>query len=160
MHPRTRPLVIGVGNAMRQDDGAGPALLGRLRRTLGDRCDFALLSGEGGRLMHSWAGRGVVVVVDAVCSGAAPGTLHRIEAHREKVPSKFFNYSTHAFSLAEAVELSRVLGTLPDELIIYGVEGERFDAGDELSLSVSSGLDQLASLIEAELARTALEATT
>ena len=158
MHSRTRPLVIGVGNAMRQDDGAGPVLVKRLMHSWGDGCEFAVRSGEGGLLMLLWAGRGTVIVVDAVSSGAAPGTIHRIDAHQQPVPTKFFNYSTHAFSLAEAVELSRVLGTLPDRLIIYGVEGERFDAGDSLSGSVGSALDKVASLIRAELARATSEA--
>lgn len=158
MGARSRPLVIGVGNALRQDDGAGPAVVNRLMRTWGSRCEFAVRSGEGGLLMLLWAGRSTVIVVDAVCSGAAPGTIHRIDAHERPVPSRFFNYSTHAFSLAEAVELSRVLGTLPDELIIYGVEGERFDAGDGLSGSVRTALDKVAGLIEAELARARSEA--
>lgn len=148
----SRPLVIGVGNAMRQDDGAGPVLVSRLRRTWSRRCEWAVRSGEGAALMLLWAGRGTVIVVDAVCSGAPPGTIHRIEAHRESVPSRFFNYSTHAFSLAEAVELSRVMGTLPDRLLIFGVEGERFDAGEELSQPVKAALDELTHRVAAELA--------
>jgi hydrogenase maturation protease len=146
-----RPLIIGVGNAMRCDDGAGPALVDRLKHTLSGRADLALRSGEGGSLMALWEGRPLVIVVDAVCSGASPGTIHRIEAHREHVPGGFFNYSTHAFSLAEAVELSRALDTLPQQLIIFGIEGECFDAGDTLSLSVSHALAALAKRIPHEL---------
>ena len=41
-----------------------------------------------------------------VQSGAAPGTIHRLDATETPVPSRFFHYSTHAFSVAQAVELA------------------------------------------------------
>jgi hydrogenase maturation protease len=40
-----------------------------------------------------------------------------------------FVSSTHAFGLAEAIALGDVLHQLPDELIVYGVEGVRFEPG-------------------------------
>jgi hydrogenase maturation protease len=92
-----------------------------------------------------------VVVVDAVCSGAAAGTMHRLDAHRERIPSRFFNYSTHAFSLAEAVEMSRELGSLPTLFVLYGIEGADFASGYELSFPVEQALQRLESSLPREV---------
>ena len=89
--------------------------------------------------MEAWRGAENVVVVDAVRSGAAPGTLHRLDAHERPLPSQFFNYSTHAFSVAEAVEMSRALDQLPPHLSVYGIEGKDFAAGEGLSVEVEAG---------------------
>ena len=41
--------------------------------------------------------------------------------------------STHAVGIGEAIELARTLDRLPGRLIVYAVEGHRFDAGLGLS---------------------------
>ncbi|MFN4152349.1 MAG: hypothetical protein ACK4IX_15520, partial [Candidatus Sericytochromatia bacterium] len=61
---------------------------------------------------------------------------------------KFFNYSTHAFSLAESIELSRVLGELPDNLIIYGIEGKNFSTGQNVSKEVEKSIYDVVNKIE------------
>jgi hydrogenase maturation protease len=151
MPPELRPLVIGVGNALRSDDGAGPALVESLKRTHHARAGLVLCAGDGASLMALWEGQHCVIVVDAVCSGAPAGTVHRFEAHQERIPSRFFNYSTHAFSLAEAVEMSRTLGTLPRRLVLFGIEGENFASGPSLSLSVQRAVRRLAQRLPREL---------
>lgn len=75
----------------------------------------------------------MLVLVDAVRSGAPPGTIHRINAASDAVPQSFFNYSTHAFGVAEAIELARVLGLLPEAIILFGIEGEDFSLGEGLT---------------------------
>ena len=59
--------------------------------------------------MESWKGWDAVVVVDAVRSGAEPGTVCRFDAISQPLPSKIRHGSTHAFSLGEAIELGRAL---------------------------------------------------
>lgn len=49
------------------------------------------------------------------------------------IPADSFHYSTHTVSVAEAVEMARVMGRLPDRLLIYGIEGADFGSGDGLS---------------------------
>jgi hydrogenase maturation protease len=53
----------------------------------------------------------------------------------------FFHYSTHAFSVAEAVELARSLDQLPAHLVVYGIEGANFAAGVELSPAVEQAVE-------------------
>ena len=57
--------------------------------------------------------------------------------------TKFFNFSTHGFGVAEAVELARSLNQLPPQLIIYGIEGKNFADGFGLSPEVEGAAAQV-----------------
>lgn len=49
------------------------------------------------------------------------------------------------------LQLAERLGTLPIEVIVFGVEGERFDAFSELSPCVSKSFGLIVETIAAEL---------
>ena len=142
-----RALVIGLGNSYRRDDGVGPAVAERLR---GRRdVEVATCEQEPSRLLDAWAGADLALVVDAVASGAEPGTVQRFDASERAVPSSVFRGSTHAFGVGEVIELARALGRLPGRVIVYGVEGAEFAAGDGLSPAVAAAVEPLAAeLIE------------
>ena len=91
------------------------------------------------------------MLIDAVHSGAEPGTIHRVDAHAQPIAKKFFRFSTHAFGLAEAVELARALGRLPPRLIVYGVEGTTFEAGIGLSPEVAAAVQEVVERVLGEL---------
>ena len=76
---RDRPLVIGVGNAWRRDDGAGPAVAA----ALGGPC-----TDDPSRLLDLWAGAEHAIVVDAAASGAPPGTIRRFDADAGAAPGR------------------------------------------------------------------------
>ena len=145
-------LVIGVGNAMRGDDGAGLAVARALAARVGPGVRVMEASGEGAALMDAWRGAETVVLVDAARSGAPPGTIHRFDAAKEPMPARFFHYSTHAFSVAEAVELARVLGALPPRLLVFGIEGRTFEAGVALSPEAARAAEEAAEEIARLLA--------
>jgi hydrogenase maturation protease len=140
-------VVIGVGNAYRRDDGVGPAVAARLR----GRHDVEVVTceQEPSRLLDAWAGAGLALVVDAVASGAEPGTIHRFDASERALPTSVFRGSTHALGVGEAIELARTLGRLPGRVLVYGVEGDEFAAGDRLSPAVAAAVGPLvAELLE------------
>lgn len=151
MSSKPKFLVIGVGNEFRGDDGVGPFVAQALQAKLLPNTTVTRASGEGASLMHLWDSMDTVFVIDAVSSDGEPGIRHRFEAHAETVPSRFFNYSTHAFSLGEAVELSRLLGTLPQRLVVFGIEGANFEAGVGLSGAVKAAAYQVIQDIIAEV---------
>jgi hydrogenase maturation protease len=144
-------LVIGVGNAYRRDDAVGLLVAQRLRLQSSDRVNILEESGEGAALMEAWKGAEAVILVDAVQSGAKPGTIHRLDAHAEALPARFFHYSSHAFSVAEAVELARTLGQLPPRFIVYGVEGKSFTAGVGLTSEVKRAAQQVVTRVRRDL---------
>ncbi|MFC1665692.1 hydrogenase maturation protease [Pseudomonadota bacterium] len=134
--------LIGVGNAFRNDDGVGIELAKRLSAQL-PGSEFIQASGEGAGLMESWSNSKLVYLFDAVSSGNQAGTVHRFDVNQQPIPRGFFNYSTHAFSVAEAVEMARVLDELPDSMVIYGIEGTNFDMGSTISDDVFAACDEL-----------------
>jgi hydrogenase maturation protease len=92
------------------------------------------IHGDPSALLDVWLGREGVVLVDAMRSGASPGTIRRWDASSGRLPERrYAPASTHAAGLAETIELARALGRLPARLIVYGVEGRRYDAGAGLS---------------------------
>lgn len=141
-------LVIGVGNAMRRDDAAGLAAAQRVRSAGIDALEAC---GDLSSLPDSWEARTQVIIVDAVRTDAAPGTLHRFDAAAGPLPALFARGSTHAFGVAEAVELARVLGRLPEALVVYGIEGADFGSGEGLSPAVQRAVEEVAARIQAEV---------
>jgi hydrogenase maturation protease len=144
-------VIIGVGNEYRSDDAAGIAVARRLRALFPTGVTILEESGEGTALMEAWQGAAWVMLVDAVRSGASPGTIHRLDARAAPLPMGFFHYSTHAFSVAEAVELARSLDQLPEHLIVYGIEGANFAAGVELSPAVEQAVEAVVERIAEEV---------
>lgn len=134
--------MIGVGNVYRGDDGVGPAVAERIR-SRGGGIDVRRCEQEASRLLDAWNDAELALVVDAVSSGASPGTVHRFEPTREPIPSGSFRGSTHAFGVAEAVELARALGRLPARLVVFGVEGAVFEAREGLSPAVAAAVEPL-----------------
>jgi hydrogenase maturation protease len=144
-------IFIGVGNPFRSDDGAGRLLVQRLSRKIPRGVKVLEETGDGAELLEAWKGADSVFLVDAVQSGAPPGTIHRLDARVEKLPTWFSHSSTHSFGVAEAIELARTIGELPDKLVVYGIEGLDFSAGTELSPDVAEVLPTAANLILQEI---------
>ena len=126
-------LVIGIGNEYRSDDAIGLVIVREIRERHILSVSVKEESGEGAALMEAWQGYESVIIVDATLSGTKPGTISKFEANKEILPMKFFHYSTHAFSLAEAIKLSKTMNTLPPNLLIFGIEGANFNAGVNIS---------------------------
>jgi len=140
-------LVVGCGNQDRSDDAAGLLVVRRLHE-LGIHA--VELGGEGLALIDAWSGWADVIVVDAVMSGAPPGTITVWDARTFPFPVGQFRCSTHAFGMAETIELARALGRLPGKLIVYGIEGIRFGCGGPPSPEVAEAVERLAQRIAKE----------
>jgi hydrogenase maturation protease len=56
---------------------------------------------------------------------------------------------THAFGLATAVELARVLGQLPKRLTVVGIEAASFAQGTTLSPEVAASVDDAVAIVGA-----------
>ncbi len=133
--------IIGCGTVDRGDDAAG-LLVARRLHDLG--VEALERSGEGLSLIESWEGADAVILIDAVVTGRPPGTLTVWDASDARVAPEFARCSTHAFGVAEAVRLARVLGRMPARFVIYGIEGRRFALGSALSPEVMSAAESLA----------------
>jgi hydrogenase maturation protease len=133
-------MVIGLGNEFRHDDAVGLIAARRLREQ-----GVAAEEHEGdlATLIDRWSGTDGLILMDAALSGAMPGTLHRLNVSTSPLPRELFKSSTHALGLADAVELSRTLGTLPARVFVFGVEARDLTAGVGLSPEVERALPVL-----------------
>lgn len=144
------PLVIGVGTEHRGDDRCGLDVARALREPLGRRARVAECAGDITDLLDLWDGVGEVIVVDAVRSGRAPGTVVRWEVPGSEPPRPGVT-STHGLSLAEAIGLGRSLGRLPGRLVVYGIEADNVAMGDGLSPSVAQAVRAVIAQVAEEL---------
>jgi len=145
-------VVIGVGNPDRGDDGVGPEVLARLAgRVPGGVRLMRLAGADPAEIMEAWSGSAGAIVVDAMVSGVAPGTITRFDAVAGPLPAGVRLASTHVLGAETAVEMARALGRLPGRLVVYGVEGESFAAGSGLSPVVAAALPAAAERILEEV---------
>jgi len=135
----------------RGDDGVGLSVASLVRGRV--PADVAVLEceQEPTRLLDAWEGADVAVVVDAVLSGAEPGSIHRFDVSADPVPARMFRSSTHAFGIGDAVELGRALGRLPARVVVFGIEGADFGLGAELTDPVAAAVESVAQAVIAEL---------
>jgi hydrogenase maturation protease len=145
-------MIVAVGNALRGDDAAGLEVVEAISELLGRThdqpgLDCASHDGEALELLGIWRDAASVVLVDTVRSGAPVGTIHRVDASAEPLPLTVQRTSSHAIGIGETIELARTLGALPEAVIVYGVEGARFGAGEELSPDVATAIGPLADAV-------------
>src|SRR4051794_10718200 len=93
-------VVVGVGNEFCRDDGAGLLVARELRKLVAESVGIIECAGVDFELMDAWEGAELVILVDAMSSGADPGTVYRIDAHNRSIPTYMFHHSTHSFTVA------------------------------------------------------------
>jgi hydrogenase maturation protease len=133
-------MIIGLGNEFRRDDAVGLIAARRLR---GRGVPADEHEGDLATLIDMWKQADRLILIDAIASGAAPGTLYRLDASSSPLDRELFKSSTHALGLADAVELSRTLGTLPPNVFVFGIEVRDLSAGMGLSPEVEAALPVL-----------------
>jgi len=154
-NPPVPTLVIGLGNPLMGDDGAGVAVLERLRDEWDLPPEVELIDGGtwGMNLLPLVESARHLILVDAIRSGMAPGTLTVLE--RRELPRYFsLKLSPHQIDLREVLALAELRGALPDDLVAVGIEPERVEMEMSLSPRVSAGLAKMADLVVERLEST------
>ena len=109
------------------------------------------------QLLDLWEGAALTIVVDAVQGeGPVGGIVVRDLSDPHARPEgnhRWVTGGTHALGVLEAVELSRVLGTLPPTVIAVGVVAGCGDLGAPLSPQVVAAVDGAAQAVLRILAR-------
>lgn len=145
-----RRLVIGLGNPDRGDDAAGRLAAQRLRRLVPGAAIIEQ-TGDAAALLETLQTEQAVWLIDAACSGAVPGTVHRIDCGNGEMPPASTAASTHGMGVAEAIALARALGCLPRRCVVYAIEGGQFAPGAPVSETVRDAAETVALRIAAEL---------
>jgi hydrogenase maturation protease len=141
-------LVVGLGNPLRGDDGAGP----RVAQALAGAAlppDVEVLDGgtRGLEVVNMLEGRRRAIFVDAADLGRAPGAFARFTLDQVRLLGDDHHLSVHAAGLRDALLLADALDMLPPEVIIYGVQPARMEWDDALSPEVEATLPQLVAAV-------------
>jgi hydrogenase maturation protease len=134
--------LIGIGNPDRGDDAAGWEVAGAVSSWVVDRRTAGSFD-----LLDLWDQDDEVVIVDAMRSGARPGTIHMFDAAEEALPVGAFA-STHAFGPAAVIELARRLDRLPHSLVVIGIEIGDTSHGSPMTHDVRKAVDQVAAELQ------------
>lgn len=153
MTDRETTVVIGLGNPLMGDDGLGLAALKRLAEEPGLPPGVELMDGGtwGMNLLPTLESAGRVLLLDAIRTGAEPGTLHELE--RDRLPAMLVHkLSPHQIDLREVLALGELRGTLPAELVAFGIEPAVIEMQVELSAVVADALPALLDRVRDRLA--------
>jgi hydrogenase maturation protease len=118
-----KAIAVGIGNLLRCDDGAGIHAINILSETTPELDTFELALGSID-LIEAILGYDFVYIIDAVKTGADPGTIFRINlAKGGKRPE--ISYS-HGVDLFTTLELGQTLypDEMPKNVIVYGIEAQ------------------------------------
>ena len=147
-----RRVIVGLGNRFRGDDRAGLELAARLRDRVPPGIEVIAIDGDPTRLLDIFAAAELVLVADAVAADGSSAGVYRFDASDQPIPGAVFGSSTHAFGLADTIELARALGKLNARVLVYGIAGTDFSASDELTPTVLAALEIAGEQMLADLA--------
>lgn len=147
-------LVLGLGNTIMTDDGFGvravEALASRYRFPAG----VQLLDGGtlGLDLLPYLEGIERLLIIDALQMDAAPGAVFRLAG--EEVPRAFASkLSVHQMGVQDLLAVSELMGHLPGELAVWGVQPESIEMGTELTPLVAAAIEPVVAGVLEELRR-------
>ena len=146
-------LVLGLGNVLCRDDGLGVAAVEDLcRRYAAPEGVRILDGGTRGLDLLTYVGDGEdLVLVDAVLTGEAPGTLVRL-AGEEVAPVVRERLSVHQLGVADLLDGMRWLGLRHLHLVLLGLVPESMEVGVGCSAAVAAALPRLVEAIAREAA--------
>lgn len=111
--------VLGVGSPG-DTDRLGWQVIELLRQqALPDEVVLKACDRPGPALVTEMAGAEAVILIDALCGDCEPGTVVRLDG--AEIRGDAGAISTHAFGVAEAIDLARTLGSLPPRLCVLGL---------------------------------------
>jgi len=156
----TEPVVIGIGNRLRGDDGVGPAVARRVADH-GTTADVVVCA-DPTALLDVWTGRRLAVVVDAADDGRSAGSVSTVDPAALGAAGMVGPAGSHGWGLAEAVALGQALDRMPERLVVVTVSLGQVPAlvgTRDLSPAVATAVDGAASTVLAALAAVSVEPT-
>jgi hydrogenase maturation protease len=139
-----KTLIVGFGNVLLGDDGFGVEVVKRLAADDLPSHIHTLDVGIAGMhfVLQLMEGFEAVIVVDAVTRGQPPGTLSVFRPSAADRPLDSEEWiDPHAAEPAQALELARALGLLPERVTVVGCEPGSCRLGMPLSASVNAAVD-------------------
>ena len=149
-----RVLVLGLGNVLLQDEGLGVKALNRLVEQYHLPDNVRIM--DGGTLgMHLFPYLDDcthLLILDAVETDSPPGTSARVAGpDLEQALSR--KLSMHQAGVPELLAVGRLVGNLPAQVVVCGLQPETVEWGLDLSPTIAEQMDCLVSLAIEALGR-------
>ena len=152
--PAASTLILGVGNLLLSDEGAGLRVLERLTATYDLPEEVQTLDGGtlGLDLLYYLEGVENLLIIDAMEMGEEPGTLLRLEG--DEVPAFLsIKVSPHQIGIPDMLFAAKLKDLFPRRVVLWGVQPGRMEVGLELSEPVAAQVDVLVEKVVEELER-------
>lgn len=144
-------LVIGLGNPLITDDSVGLRVVEAIKQLSNeDLCGVEVTEDYWGglRLMERMIGFDAAIVVDAICTGAAPGTIHLLSPNGIATQK---SASAHDVNLSTALEFGRQAGAkLPanESIQLVGIEAhDILTFSEQCTPAVEAAIPQAVALV-------------
>ncbi len=147
-------VVIGLGNELLGDEGVGIEVVRILKekiKNIGCR-DVEVYEGgvSGFMLLSLIEGKEKVVIVDAVIANGKPGDVYRFKLSDAAERGK--NLSIHDLDFVKCYRLAKNLSDLPENVVVVGIEPEKFEFGG-LSSKVRAAIPKALELVIEEICK-------
>lgn len=150
-------VLIGVGQTLRGDDGAGPAVVKAWKEYYPTTFENTQIRTEieelpGLNLLSILQGSDAAIIVDAVQSNNKPGMLHLLHNDIHS-PNHEITHGAHNLGVQETLELARLLQieNLPELITIIGIEVENVALGGNLSTNIQAAIPNAVDVVEEQL---------
>ncbi len=141
-------LVLGIGNSLLTDDGAGVHAALRLAEQLGEDPDVTVLDAGtlSFSLLHYVETATSLIALDAARSGLTPGgiSVHEGDAFDRFVQRN--GRSVHEVGLSDLLDMARLAERLPARRVLIGIEPAAMDWGLEPTPAVAAALPEAVAL--------------
>lgn len=142
-------VIVGCGNLVRKDDGAGPILIRKLWDIgVPDHVRLADGGTAGMDVAFQIKGAKELFIVDACSTGATPGTLFEIPGKEVEAPP-LTDINLHNFRWDHAIAMGRWLWkkNFPKKVTVFLIEVEDSSHGFGLTSQVDKTVSSLATLL-------------
>jgi len=140
-------LVLGVGNILLSDEGAGIRVIEELQRQpLPDGVEVVDGATRAMELVEIIRGRTKVIIVDAVAGSAEPGAIFRF-GPAQLAELKEMSVSVHDIGVHQAISLLRLIGELPGDITFYGIQPGSLALHEGLTPRVASAAEKIVGLV-------------
>jgi len=138
--PSSNTVVIGVGNTILSDEGVGVHAARLLQSDPRVPAGVTILDGGtiGLELVPYACDASYLLILDAMNSGQAPGTLVRMTGN-ELLGTKT-GRSAHQLGVADLIAALALVSTRPQDIVVLGVQPANTDWGTSLSPAVEAAL--------------------
>ena len=128
-------LIAGIGNVLLGDDGVGPFVIKLLeaRYEFSQDVEIADLGTPALDLPLHLSGADAVILIDSAKFGGAPGDIRLFRKDEVlRIPPRP-RIDPHSPALRESLSQLELMGRMPGELLLIGMQGSHFGAGSALS---------------------------